>query len=183
MTHPTVWAILPSMIPRAHPASTSTSGSAGGSVLTRTIPAGLAVVAAGLLCGCDTFRGPGIDYTAPRVTGRVVDDSTGAPVKYARVGRQVWKWRGSTGEFLKGGEELMLSQDFQRTGRDGSFQLPAKQVALLFGWGEVPLNLRLTVQHGAFVPWQTNFPIAALSTNSEHLELDAGDIRVKPRSH
>jgi hypothetical protein len=167
---------------RVQPTSTSAFGSAVVSHLVRCIPAALAVAAVALLCGCDTFRGPGIDYTAPRVTGRVVDDSNGAPVKYARVGRQVWKWRGSTGEFLKGGEELMLSQDFQRTGRDGSFQLPAKQVALLFGWGEVPLNLRLTVQHGAFVPWQTNYPIAALSTNSEHLELNAGDIRVKPRS-
>ncbi len=175
-------ASLPAMNQRVQPASTSAPGSAVVSHLVRCIPAALAVAAVGLLCGCDTFRGPGIDYTAPRVTGRVVDDSTGAPVKYARVGRQVWKWRGSTGEFLKGGEELMLSQDFQRTGRDGSFQLPAKQVALLFGWGEVPLNLRLTVQHGAFVPWQTNYPIAALSTNSEHLELNAGNIRVKPRS-
>ncbi len=175
-------ASLPAMNQRVQPASTSASGSAVVSHLVRCIPAALAIAAVGLLCGCDTFRGPGIDYTAPRVTGRVVDDSTGAPVKYARVGRQVWKWRGSTGEFLKGGEELMLSQDFQRTGRDGSFQLPATQVALLFGWGEVPLNLRLTVQHGAFVPWQTNYPIAALSTNSEHLELNAGDIRVKPRS-
>ena len=175
-------ASLLAMNQRVQPASTSAPGSAVVSYLVRCIPAALAVAAVGLLCGCDTFRGPGIDYTAPRVTGRVVDDSNGAPVKYARVGRQVWKWRGSTGEFLKGGEELMLSQDFQRTGRDGSFQLPAKQVALLFGWGEVPLNLRLTVQHGAFVPWQTNYPIAALSTNSEHLELNAGDIRVKPRS-
>ena len=138
--------------------------------------------------GCDSFRGPGIDYTAPRVTGRVIDSDTGAPVRNARVGRQLWKWRGSTGEFLKGGEEQVLAADFERTARDGTFTLPPKQVALLFGWGEVPLNLRLTVQHGSYLAWQTNFPIAALSTNSEHLELPAGDVALRrkgrtPDSH
>jgi hypothetical protein len=128
--------------------------------------------------GCESFHGPGIDYTAPRVTGRVVDADSGAPVRNARVGRQLWKWRGPTGEFLKGGEEQVLAVDFERTGRDGAFTLPAKQVALLFGWGEVPLNLRLNVQHGTYLTWQTNFPIAALSTNSERLELPAGDIQL-----
>ncbi len=136
----------------------------------------VAVALALLGAGCDSFRGPGIDYTAPRVTGRVIDADTGAPVRNARVGRQVWKWRGSTGEFLKGGEEQVLAADFERTARDGTFTLPPKQVALLFGWGEVPLNLRLTVQHGTYLAWQTNFPTTALSTNSERLELPAGNV-------
>lgn len=139
-------------------------------------PSFVAVALALSGAGCDSFRGPGIDYTAPRVTGRVIDAETGAPVRNARVGRQLWKWRGPTGEFLKGGEEQVLAADFERSDRDGKFTLPPKQVALLFGWGEVPLNLRLTVQHGAYIAWQTNFPTAALSTNSERLEVPAGEV-------
>ncbi len=134
-----------------------------------------------LLAGCESFNGPSLDYTAPRVTGRVVDDGSGHPVAYAQVGRKLWAWRKGTGEFLKGGEEMVLRQDYARTGPDGSFVLPSKQVALLFSWGEVPLNLQLTVQHGGHVAWQTNFPTLALSTNSPTLELEAGEIRLKPR--
>ncbi len=129
--------------------------------------------------GCDTFRGPGIDYTAPRITGRVIDGKDGAPVRNARVGRQIWTWRGGTGEFLKGAEEMVLSHDYVRTGRDGAFDLPPRQVALLFAWGETPLNTRLTVQHGSFIRWQTNFPIGSLSTNTERLELPAGDVAIR----
>lgn len=135
-----------------------------------------------LLCaGCESFNGPGIDYAAPRVTGRVVDDSSGRPVRYARVGRKLWTWRKGTGEFLKGGEQLLLMQEYSRTDADGSFTLPSKQVALLFSFGEVALNLNLTVQRGGYAPWQTNFPVSALSTNSPVLELDAGEVRLHPR--
>ncbi len=132
-----------------------------------------------LLAGCESFNGPSLDYTAPRVTGRVVDDASGQPVTYAQVGRRLWTWRKGTGEFLKGGEEMVLRQDYVRTGADGSFVLPSKQVALLFSWGEVPLNLQLTVQHGGYVAWRTNFPTPALDTNSSTLELNAGEIRLK----
>ena len=131
------------------------------------------------VAGCDTFRGPGIDYTAPRITGRVIDAEGGAPVRNARVGRQIWRWRGGTGEFLKGAEEMVLSHDFVRTGRDGAFDLPPRQVALLFAWGETPLNTRLTIQHGGFIRWQTNYPLSALSTNTDRLELPAGDVAIR----
>lgn len=134
-----------------------------------------------LLAGCESFNGPSLDYTAPRVTGRVVDDASGQPVRYAQVGRRLWTWRKGTGEFLKGGEEMLLRQDYARTGADGSFVLPSKEVALLFSWGEIPLNLQLTVQHGRYVAWSTNFPTLALGTNSSMLELQAGDVRLKLR--
>jgi hypothetical protein len=132
-----------------------------------------------LLAGCESFNGPSLDYTAPRVTGRVVAEASGQPVAYAQVGRRLWAWRKGTGEFLKGGEEMVLRQDYVRTGADGSFVLPSRQVALLFSWGEVPLNLQLTVQHGGYLAWQTNFPTLALDTNSAKLELNAGEVRLK----
>lgn len=141
----------------------------------------LGAVALVLLAGCESFNGPSLDYTAPRVTGRVVDDASGQPVRYAQVGRKLWAWRKGTGEFLKGGEEMVLRQDYVRTGSDGAFVLPSKEVALLFSWGEVPLNLQLTVQHGRYLAWQTNFPTLALNTNSLTLELEAGEIRLKPK--
>lgn len=132
------------------------------------------------LTGCESFNGPSLDYTAPRVHGRV-RDAAGRPVAFAQVGRRLWKWRTESGDFRKGGEELLLRQDYDRTAADGSFTLPARQVALLFSWGEVPLNLRLTVQRGGYRPWQTNFPVSALSTNSSTPELDAGDVGLQLR--
>ena len=143
----------------------------------------LGVVAFVLLAGCESFNGPSLDYTAPRVTGLVVDDTSGQPVAYAQVGRKLWSWRKGTGEFLKGGEEMVLRQDYTRTGADGSFALPSKQVALLFSWGEIPLNLQLTVQRGGYLAWRTNFPPMALSTNSPTLELEAGEIRLTGTSN
>ena len=134
-----------------------------------------------LLGGCESFNGPGIDYTAPRVTGHVVDAASGRPVRFARVGRKLWTWRQGTGEFLKGGEEMLLAQEYARTDTDGSFTLPSKKVALLFSFGELALNLNLTVQRGGYAPWQTNFPPSILSTNSPGLELDAGEVRLRPR--
>lgn len=133
------------------------------------------------LAGCESFNGPGIDYTAPRVTGRVLDDSSGQPIRFARVGRKLWTWRKGGGEFLKGGEETLLLQECARTDAGGNFTLPSKQVALLFSFGEVPLNLKVTAQHGGFVPWQTNFPITSLATNSATLRLDAGEVRLRAR--
>ena len=57
----------------------------------------------GIATGCASFNGPSVDFAAPRVTGRVVDDASGRPVKWARVGRKIWTWRKGTGEFLRGG--------------------------------------------------------------------------------
>ncbi len=74
---------------------------------------------------------------------------------------------------------MVLSHDYVRTSKDGTFDLPPRQVALLFAWGETPLNTRLTVQHGNFIRWQTNFPIGSLSTNTERLELPAGNVTIR----
>ncbi len=138
-------------------------------------------VLAGIATGCASFNGPSVDLAAPRVTGRVVDDASGSPVRWARVGRKVWTWRKGTGEFLRGGEELLQMQDHARTDGEGRFTLPSKRFALLFSFGEVGLDLGLSVQHGSFHPWRTNYPAAALSTNSPELSIDAGDVRLHRR--
>ncbi len=131
--------------------------------------------------GCGSFHGPSLDCIAPRVTGNVVDDNSGRPVRYALVGRKLWSGRQSTGGFLKGAEELMLMHDYVRTDAAGSFQLPKKRVALLFSFGDIGLNLRLAVQHSGYGSWQTNFPYVALATNSPSPELHAGEVRLRPR--
>ena len=136
---------------------------------------------AGIATGCASFNGPSVDLAAPRVTGRVVDDASGSPVRWARVGRKIWTWRKGTGEFLRGGEELLQMQDHARTDAEGRFTLPSKRFALLFSFGEVGLDLGLSVQHGSFRPWQTNYPTTALSTNSPVLSIDAGDVRLRRR--
>lgn len=133
------------------------------------------------LSGCESFNGPGIDYTAPLVSGRVVNEASGEPIHYARVGRKLWSGRKGTGEFFKGGETMLRLQEYDRTDADGRFTLPAREVALLFSFGEIALNLNLTVQHSGFVAWRTNFPLSALATNSPGLELDAGEVRLHPR--
>ena len=115
------------------------------------------------------------------MTGNVVDDSSGRPVRYALVGRKLCSWRQSTGGFLKGAEELMLMQDYVRTDAVGGFQLPKKRVALLFSFGDIGLNLRLAVQRSGYSSWQTNFPYNALATNSPAPELHAGEVRLRPR--
>ncbi len=141
---------------------------------------GIAVLA-GIATGCASFNGPSVDLAAPRVTGRVVDDASGGPVRWARVGRKIWTWRKGTGEFLRGGEELLRMQDDARTDAEGRFTLPSKRFALLFSFGEVGLDLGLSVRHGSFHPWQTNYPATALSTNSTALSIDAGDVRLHRR--
>jgi hypothetical protein len=133
------------------------------------------------LSGCGSVNGPGIDYMSPRVVGRVVDDASGAPVANAQVGRSLFKWRKGGGEFLHGGEELLLRQEYVRSDHAGQFTLPGAKVALLFSFGEFGLNMRVTIQNGRYIDWVTNYPVTSLSTNSCRPEIDAGDIRIRPR--
>lgn len=148
----------------------------------RTLGSGLAALA-GLLTGCESFRGPGIEFTAPQVTGRVVADATGAPLRGVRVGRELHAWKEPQGGFWKGAEELRLLQSETRSSADGSFELRSERVALLFGFGDSGLNLRLTVRAGGFRAWQTNYPVKALATNAvpDEPRIDAGEIRLLKR--
>lgn len=138
-------------------------------------------MAATLAAGCGTLSGPSLDFVAPAISGRIVDSDTGRPVRNAMVGRKLWTWRQSTGGFLKAGEEMVLREDYVRTGTDGAFELPAKRMALLFSIGDAGLNTALSVQHGAYLAWRTNFPMSALSSNAPAPTIGHGDILLTPK--
>lgn len=142
---------------------------------------GLLLVLAG--SGCESFRGPGIEFTAPRVTGRVVAAATGESLAGVRVGRELFAWKSPLGGLRKGAEELQLLQRETRTAADGGFVLPSERVALLFGFGDGGFDLRLAVQGSGFRPWQTNYSFRDLGTNGGPTEprLEAGEIRLERR--
>lgn len=168
---------------------------AGGALARYSIPAlrrldvasvarNLAVVGVvAMVSGCGSIGGPGIDYTSPRVTGQAVDAGTGEPMKGVRVGRLLYTWKGPGGEFLKGGEELMLQQTYTRTDAEGRFDLPSRRAALLFRFGDYSMNMRLVLQKQGYVAWRTNFPMAALSTNQPGPEprIEPGLIQMQRR--
>lgn len=133
--------------------------------------------------GCESIRGPGIEFTAPRVSGRVVAAATGEPLRGVRVGRELFAWKAPLGGWRKGAEELQLLQRETRTAADGGFVLPSERVALLFGFGDGGFDLRLAVQGAGFRAWQTNFPFRAMGTNGGPTEprLEAGEIRLERR--
>lgn len=133
--------------------------------------------------GCESFHGPGIEFTAPRVTGRVVAAEDGRPLAGVRVGRELHAWKEPTGGLWKGAEELRLLQSESRTAADGTFTLPAERVALLFGFGDAGFNLRLVVQAAGFQAWQTNYPVKAMGTNAgpDEPRIAAGDVRLQRR--
>lgn len=139
------------------------------------------VAAASLVSGCGSLSGPSLDFVAPRIDGRVLDAESGQPVRNALVGRKLWTWRQSTGGFLKAGEETVLREDYVRTGSYGEFALPSKRVALLFSIGDVGLNTGLSVQHGKYLPWRTNFPISVLSSNVPVPTVENGEVRLTPK--
>jgi hypothetical protein len=142
---------------------------------------GLLLVLAG--SGCESIRGPGIEFTAPRVSGRVVAAASGEPLAGVRAGRELFGWKAPLGGLRKGAEELQLLQRETRTAADGGFVLPSERVALLFGFGDGGFDLRLAVQGSGFRPWQTNYPFRALRTNGGPTEprLEAGEIRLERR--
>ncbi len=135
-----------------------------------------------LICGCGSVGGPSLDFTAPRVSGRVLDAETGEPVPRAMVGRTLWTLRHPTGGFLRAAEEQVLRQDFATTDASGRFVLPEQRVALLFSLGETRPNLRLAVSHSRHLPWTTNYPMSALEKDPRRPTLDAGGVLLVPRS-
>ena len=133
------------------------------------------------ICGCGSVGGPSLDFTAPRVSGQVLDAETGRPVARARVGRTLWTHRRATGGFLKAAEEQALRQDFASTDASGRFVLPEQRVALLFSLGETRPNLRLAVSHSRHLPWTTNYPMSALGNDPKRPSLDAGSVLLEQR--
>lgn len=149
--------------------------------LQRRLSLAVTLLAAAATAGCDTVHGPSLDVIAPRVRGRAVDGTTGDPVAGVRAGRRLSGWRQPTGGYRRGAEEFLLLQDEVRTGKDGRFELPPKRVALLFSLRDPGLQMGLELRHGRHLPWQTNFPVRALSEDPSEPRIDAGDIPLTPK--
>ena len=133
------------------------------------------------LGGCADLGGPGVAHTAPRVAGRVVDAGTGEPIGRARVGRELYVLRQPTGGFRKGAEELRLLSRYTRTDADGRFELPPEKVVFPIRFGTIRPDLRLSVQRTGWLPWTTNWPSSEVVRSPGRLEVDAGEIGLKPR--
>ncbi|HTI69477.1 MAG TPA: hypothetical protein VMF06_05905 [Candidatus Limnocylindria bacterium] len=143
----------------------------------------LCVSLAAAMAGCDTLHGPGVEYTAPKVSGQLIDDKTGEAVVNARVGRRSELLRPPVGVWRKGGEDLVQQHEFVRTDAQGQFELPSERAILLFRFGDTPLNLDLATQHRKYGRAETNLPYSGLRTNVTSGELEVAPVewRIAPR--
>jgi protocatechuate 3,4-dioxygenase beta subunit len=134
-----------------------------------------------LITGCESFVTQG--YVSPRVTGRVLDAATRAPLRNASVRR--WADSANPGSYSymppRGGEMLM-TPGAALTDHTGHFKLAAEQVAL----GVVSIiSMEFEFRCSGYQTLVTNFP-SSLITNTASKgppTIIAGDIlleRAKP---
>lgn len=108
---------------------------------------GLFLLLAGwLMTGCDSLRGPHQQYTAPAVTGRVVEAGTGQPIAGARVERLLGSQRTSDPTPRHGGSQMMNPPP-TLTEEDGRFSIPAERGAYLVAEHSMFFAFTLLVQH------------------------------------
>lgn len=91
-----------------------------------------------LAAGCAMVGGTA-DYVSPRITGRVLDEPSRAPLKDVQVRRLLSEDKTSEGH---GGARLLDSASEVRTGADGRFVMEsvrAFQVIGSYGWYSVTL--------------------------------------------
>lgn len=132
--------------------------------------AGLAM----LLAGCESFVAQG--YVSPRVTGRVLDAATRAPLAQVSVRRLTSSdGRGTYSNLPQRGGEMLMNQDTVRTGRDGRFTLAPESVALSVA---STLAVQLELQRAHYQTLATNLPasLVRFPTNRGAPVLNAGDL-------
>lgn len=146
------------------------------------LPTALTVLAAaGLLAACSgvSLTGPTVTLLAPAVRGQVVDDATGEPVRGARVGREPLP-PPTSARTETGAQRLATRDPATRTGRDGTFRLPALRSAhLLLGDDRLP-NRRLVIEQRGFVLFETNLPKLKAGPDGRVPEMDVGVVRLEP---
>lgn len=127
-----------------------------------------------LLTGCQSFVAQG--YVSPRVTGRVLDAATLAPLAQVSIRRMNnGEERGSYSNLPQHGGELIMARDIVRTRSDGRFTLAAEEIAL----GVVsPMTVRLELQCARYHTLVTNFPASLVTSPAPKGPpvLNAGDI-------
>ncbi len=130
-----------------------------------------------LLVGCQGFAfGP---YVSPRVTGQVVDATTGQPVSGVKVVRGRPEPTPHAG-YLPHGGELLIRKRPEVTDRDGRFTLQGERVLTPIHWSGW-LAVRLTFERAGYQRFMTNFPSLAVTNSSDGTPLvEAGEIRMEP---
>ncbi len=119
-------------------------------------------------------------FTAPRVTGRVLDAQTRAPLADVKVmnAKQAASLR--TGMPPKGGELLMVKAP-ARTDSEGKFTLETERVLTPFrgaGW----YSVQLLFERSGYERFRTNYSRLNVGTNTPPGAplVDAGDILLQP---
>jgi len=118
-------------------------------------------------------------YVSPRITGRVLDQQTGRPIKGVKVLRLSANQTPDVLDNVKGGER-MAQTPAERTAADGTFVLDSERTFAPFqrvGW----YSVTLAFEHPDYVRYVTNYTLgdSVQSKKGEPL-IKAGDIRLPP---
>jgi hypothetical protein len=117
-------------------------------------------------------------YVSPRVTGRVVDEQTGQPIKGVYVQRSSEAPRST--DPPKGGEQLMQPAAVS-TGADGHFEMKSvRSLSLIsrFEWFSVSLSFT----HPKYERLTKRFQSGGTTNRSAEPLIETGDIVLKPSS-
>jgi hypothetical protein len=131
--------------------------------------------------GCHSFRVQ--DYVSPRITGRVLDADSRAPVPNVIV-RRFYSDRNGPSTFPPKGGERMLERDEVRTDPNGQFKMADEKNALTFGGGSA-YSVRLLFQHSRYESVRTNYFGASITEAGPNRppELNAGEIFLQRLPH
>lgn len=114
-------------------------------------------------------------YVAPRVTGRVLDATTGQPVAQVKV----WRNAPARREAEKAGE-MLLEPAPARTDGEGRFELASERTLSPFRGGWSSVSLRFV--HPQYSGFTTNFTLRdATNLPSGEPCVSPGDIHLAPK--
>lgn len=132
------------------------------------------------LASCGSLRGPHQQYTAPAISGRVLDDATDEPIQGARVARVQGREEDPT-VFPKTGAERLTEDRAVRTAADGWFYLPAQRSAYLLFGPSGSLSATLRVEKSGYLNVTTNLDFVRIKPvkTSKGPEIQAGDLRMR----
>jgi len=135
-----------------------------------------------LLAGCGSVRGPHQQYDAPAVSGRVLDDATGQPLKGARVSRLAARPRAEDPLSKTAGEKLIADSPVI-TEVDGAFYIPAVRSAYLLFSPSTSLLLTLRAEHSGYLALTTNLDLVKIKADKTDRgpEVRAGELRLKAK--
>jgi hypothetical protein len=139
-------------------------------------------VAALLLAGCESLRGPHQEYTSPAVSGRVLDAVSGTPLKGARVSRLTSRPEAES-PFQKTGGEQLIADSPAITEADGTFYIPALRSAYLVFGSSGSLTLTLRAERSGYLTLTTNLDLVKIKPEKTDRgpEVRAGELRLRAK--